>query len=169
MLASKLYGHCYVISNCSWRHQRIVNQAGETRGRRVKIVVFYRGLWVRYVRKKSSMFATQVYTLFYINTMSKVRHGWVIAQHRKTMDAVIITKYSCPNFRYMYWSVKVGHDCPIFPWLASFRTLYIYNCLTRPLPDSCWCRVKHTLFSLLAFYGVINLTKCLCFFYVSNW
>ena len=40
MFASQLSGHCDVISNRLWRHQQNVKWAKESRGRRVKILVF---------------------------------------------------------------------------------------------------------------------------------
>ena len=40
VIASQLSGHCDVISNRLWCHQQNKNQASETRGRCVKIIVF---------------------------------------------------------------------------------------------------------------------------------
>ena len=40
MTASQLSGHCDVISNLLWHNQENENQASETRGRSVKLVVF---------------------------------------------------------------------------------------------------------------------------------
>ena len=48
VIVSQLSRYCEVISNRLWRHHQNEDRTSETRGRCVKIVVFYRHLWIRY-------------------------------------------------------------------------------------------------------------------------
>ena len=95
MIASKLAGHCDVISNRLWRHQQKENRASETSGRCVKIVIHGFVLSWRTISAPTRGFLCKVFQ-------------WQLSENHFTKDILPLVT----NINFQVTCVKFHSDFP---------------------------------------------------------